>query len=193
MYEPGTKTAQKATGALDVGFQLLSPENWATFGIAKVKDAKRMFQVAERLDDAGIITKAIRSSVHGPTLKAYLSSNKGRDFKKLLWESDITELITRTKGSITDPEFFYELKQLRGASLIEGRASTKFDNRADSLLDDFLSETLYSPAVDKADLVPIGARLINASNMYVPEVVREIVYEQRWLYTLHLRMENYLM
>lgn len=172
LYEPGTKTAHNATGILDVGFQLLSPENWATFGIAKVKDAKRMFQVAERLDDAGIITKAIRSSVHGPTLKAYLSSNKGRDFKKLLWESDITELITRTKGSITDPEFFYELKQLRGTSLIEGRASTKFDSRADSLLDDFLSETLYSPAVDKADLVPIGARLINASNMYVPEVVR---------------------
>ena len=166
LYEPGTKTAQRATGALDVGFQILSPENWVTFGAAKIKDARKMFQVAERLTDAGILTTAVRSSFHGPTLKAYLSSSKGRNFKKLLWEKNITEIMTRTKGSITDPKFFDDLKKL------DGRGKRTFDATAEKQLDNFLSETIYKDAVDKAEMVPIGARLITASNMYVPDVVR---------------------
>ena len=74
LYEPGTKQAQFGTGALDFGFQLLSPENWATAGVGKIKDAKKLFQVAERLDDAGVITKGIRSTFHGPTSIASFTS-----------------------------------------------------------------------------------------------------------------------
>ena len=103
LFEPGTKAAQRITGALDFGFQLVSPENWATFGVGKIKDARKLFAVTERLDDAGVITRGIRSTFHGPTLQAYLASSKGAKFKKLLWDNadNPFEIITRTKESIT--------------------------------------------------------------------------------------------
>ena len=113
LYEPGTKQAQFATGALDFGFQLVSPENFATLGIGKARQASKMFQAAEVLDDAGVITRGIRSTFHGPTLQQYLAGSKGKDFKKLLFENadNPFEIITRTKQSITDANFFADLKK----------------------------------------------------------------------------------
>ena len=60
-----------------------------------------MFQAAEVLNDAGVITRGIRSTFHGPTLKAYLASDKGKSFKQLLWENadNPFEIFTRTKQS----------------------------------------------------------------------------------------------
>ena len=168
LYEPGTKQAQFGTGALDFGFQLLSPENWATAGVGLARKSSKMFQVAERLDDAGVITKGIRSTFHGPTLKAYLASSKGRDFKKLLWENvdNPTEIFTRTKQSISDGDFLAGLKDLK-----EGAPVKEFGREAEKLLDNFLSEKIIREGVDKAESIG-SARLIDASNMYVPEVIR---------------------
>jgi hypothetical protein len=136
VFEPGTKQAQLITGALDVGFQILSPENWFTFGIGKVKQAKQLFNVAERLDDAGVITKAIRSTIHGPTVQQYLAGTKGKEFKKLLFENadNPFEIITRTKESITDASFFSDLKKV-----IKENNLTKWDNTTEKFIDDFLT------------------------------------------------------
>jgi hypothetical protein len=168
LYEPGTKQAQFGTGALDFGFQLLSPENWATAGVGLARKSSKMFQVAERLDDAGVITKGIRSTFHGPTLKAYLASSKGRDFKKLLWENadNPFEIYTKTKQSISDGDFFAGLKDLK-----EGTSIKEFGREAEKLLDNFLSEKIIREGVDKAESIG-SARLIDASNMYVPQVIR---------------------
>jgi hypothetical protein len=168
LYEPGTKQAQFATGALDFGFQIASPENWATLGIGKVKEARRLFQVAEVLDDAGVITKGIRSTFHGPTLQQYLAGSKGKDFKKLLFENadNPFEIITRTKQSITDANFYADLKKL-----IKDENLTTYDKRAEVALDNFLSQKVIKDGLDKAEGVG-SARLIEASNMYVPEVIR---------------------
>jgi hypothetical protein len=113
LYEPGTKQAQFATGALDFGFQIASPENWATLGIGQARQARRLFKVAETLDDAGVITRGIRSTFHGPTLQQYLAGSKGKEFKQLLFENadNPFEIITRTKQSITDAGFFADLKK----------------------------------------------------------------------------------
>ena len=71
-----------------------------------------MFQATEVLNDAGVITKGIRIKFHGPTLQQYLASDKGKDFKKLLWENadNPFEIFTRTKQSITDANFYAELQ-----------------------------------------------------------------------------------
>ena len=168
LYEPGTKQAQFGTGALDFGFQLASPENWATLGIGQARQASRMFQAAEVLDDAGVITRGIRSTFHGPTLKAYLASEKGRDFKKLLWENvdNPFEIYTRTKQSISDGDFFAGLKELK-----EGSPIKEFGSEAEKLLDGFLSKQVVKDGVDKAEGLGT-ARLIDATNMYVPQVIR---------------------
>ena len=168
VYEPGTKQAQFATGALDFGFQLASPENWATLGIGKARQASRMFQAAEVLDDAGVITRGIRSTFHGPTLQQYLAGSKGKDFKKLLFENadNPFEIITRTKQSITDANFFADLKKT-----IADNNLTTYDKRAESVLDEFLSEKVIREGIDKAEGIG-SARLIDASNMYVPQVIR---------------------
>tara|TARA_R100000030_G_scaffold45170_1_gene34112 strand:+ start:703 stop:5622 length:4920 start_codon:yes stop_codon:yes gene_type:complete len=168
LYEPGTKQAQFATGALDFGFQIASPENWATLGLGKIKEARKLFQVAETLDDAGVITKGIRSTFHGPTLQQYLAGNKGKDFKKLLFENadNPFEIITRTKQSITDANFYADLKKL-----IKDENLTTYDKRAEVALDNFLSQKVIKDGLDKAEGVG-SARLIEASNMYVPEVIR---------------------
>ena len=168
LYEPGTKQAQFATGALDFGFQILSPENYATFGIGKARQAKRLFQTTEVLDDAGVITKGLRSTFHGPTLQQYLSGKKGKEFKQLLFENvdNPFEIITRTKQSITDANFFADLKKT-----IADNNLTKYDKKAEDVLDTFLQEKVIKQGMDKADGVG-SARLIDASNMYVPEVIR---------------------
>ena len=168
LYEPGTKQAQFGSGALDFGFQLLSPENWATAGVGKIKDAKKLFQVAERLDDAGVITRGIRSTFHGPTLQQYLAGSKGQDFKKLLWENadNPFEFMTRTKQSITDATLFADLKKLKSESGI-----TKYDKQAEGIMDEFLSSKVVREGMDKAEGLG-SARLIEATNMYVPEVIR---------------------
>ena len=168
VYEPGTKQAQFATGALDFGFQLASPENWATLGIGKARQASRMFQATEVLDDAGVITRGIRSTFHGPTLQQYLAGSKGKDFKKLLFENadNPFEIITRTKQSITDANFFADLKKT-----ISDNNLTTYDKRAESVLDEFLSEKVIREGIDKAEGIG-SARLIDASNMYVPQVIR---------------------
>src|SRR6056300_162781 len=168
LYEPGTKQAQFATGALDFGFQIASPENWATLGIGKVKEARRLFQVAETLDDAGVITRGIRSTFHGPTLQQYLAGNKGKDFKKLLFENadNPFEIITRTKQSITDANFFADLKKL-----IKEENLTTYDKKAEVALDNFLSQKVIKEGLDKAEGIGT-ARLIDATNMYVPQVIR---------------------
>ena len=168
VYEPGTKQAQFATGALDFGFQLASPENWATLGIGKARQASRMFQAAEVLDDAGVITRGIRSTFHGPTLQQYLAGSKGKEFKKLLFENadNPFEIITRTKQSITDANFFADLKKT-----IADNNLTTYDKRAESVLDEFLSEKVIREGIDKAEGIG-SARLIDASNMYVPQVIR---------------------
>ena len=71
-----------------------------------------MFQAAEVLDDAGVITRGIRSTFHGPTLQQYLAGSKGKEFKKLLFDNadNPFEIITRTKQSITDANFLLILK-----------------------------------------------------------------------------------
>jgi hypothetical protein len=168
VYEPGTEEAHKMTGALDIGFQLLSPENWVTFGVGKAKEAKRLFNVAERLDDAGVITKAIRSTIHGPTVQQYLAGKKGQEFKKLLFENadNPFEIITRTKESITDASFFSDLKKL-----IKENNLTKWDNTTEKFIDDFLTSKVTKDALDQAAGVG-SSRLIDATNMYVPKVIR---------------------
>ena len=168
VYEPGTKQAQFATGALDFGFQLASPENWATLGIGKARQASRMFQATEVLDDAGVITRGIRSTFHGPTLQQYLAGSKGKDFKKLLFDNadNPFEIITRTKQSITDANFFADLKKT-----IADNNLTTYDKRAESVLDEFLSKKVIREGIDKAEAKG-SARLIEASNMYVPQVIR---------------------
>lgn len=168
LYEPGTKQAQFGSGALDFGFQLLSPENWATAGVGKIKDAKKLFQVAERLDDAGVITKGIRSTFHGPTLQQYLAGGKGKEFKQLLWENadNPFEFMTRTKQSITDATLFADLKKLKSESGL-----TKYDKQAEGIMDEFLSSKVVREGMDKAEGLG-SARLIEATNMYVPEVIR---------------------
>ena len=168
LYEPGTKQAQFGSGALDFGFQLLSPENWATAGVGKIKDAKKLFQVAERLDDAGVITKGIRSTFHGPTLQQYLAGGKGKEFKQLLWENadNPFEFMTRTKQSITDATLFADLKKLKSESGL-----TKYDRQAEGIMDEFLSSKVVREGMDKAEGLG-SARLIEATNMYVPEVIR---------------------
>ena len=168
VFEPGTKQAQIATGALDVGFQILSPENFLTLGAGRIKDARKLFQVAERLNDAGVITKGIRSTFHGPTLQQYLAGSQGRKFKKLLFENvdNPFEIITRTKQSITDATFFADLKKT-----IKDNKLTTFDKRAEDVLDTFLSKKVVKDGLDKADGVG-SARLIDATNMYVPQVTR---------------------
>ena len=168
LYEPGTKQAQFATGALDFAFQILSPENWATLGVGKIKDAKKLFQVAERLDDAGVITKGIRSTFHGPTLQQYLAGGKGKEFKQLLWENadNPFEFMTRTKQSITDATLFADLKKLKSESGL-----TKYDRQAEGIMDEFLSSKVVREGMDKAEGLG-SARLIEATNMYVPEVIR---------------------
>ena len=168
LYEPGTKQAQFGSGALDFGFQLLSPENWATAGVGKIKDAKKLFQVAERLDDAGVITRGIRSTFHGPTLQQYLAGGKGKEFKQLLWENadNPFEFMTRTKQSITDATLFADLKKLKSESGI-----TKYDKQAEGIMDEFLSSKVVREGMDKAEGLG-SARLIEATNMYVPEVIR---------------------
>ena len=168
VYEPGTKQAQFATGALDFGFQLASPENWATLGIGKARQASKMFQAAEVLDDAGVITRGIRSTFHGPTLQQYLAGSKGKEFKKLLFENadNPFEIITRTKQSITDANFFADLKKT-----IADNNLTTYDKRAESVLDEFLSKKVIREGIDKAEGIG-SARLIDASNMYVPQVIR---------------------
>lgn len=168
LYEPGTKQAQFGSGALDFGFQLLSPENWATAGVGKIKDARKLFQVAERLDDAGVITRGIRSTFHGPTLQQYLAGSKGKDFKKLLWENadNPFEFMTRTKQSITDPTLLSDLKKLKSESGI-----TKYDKQAEGIMDEFLSSKVVREGMDKAEGLG-SARLIEATNMYVPQVIR---------------------
>ena len=168
LYEPGTKQAQFGSGALDFGFQLLSPENWATAGVGKIKDAKKLFQVAERLNDAGVITKGIRSTFHGPTLQQYLAGGKGKEFKKLLWENadNPFEFMTRTKQSITDATLFADLKKLKSESGL-----TKYDKQAEGIMDEFLSSKVVREGMDKAEGLG-SARLIEATNMYVPEVIR---------------------
>jgi hypothetical protein len=168
VYEPGTKQAQFATGALDFGFQLASPENWATLGIGKARQASRMFQATEVLDDAGVITRGIRSTFHGPTLQQYLAGSKGKEFKKLLFDNadNPFEIITRTKQSITDANFFADLKKT-----IADNNLTTYDKRAESVLDEFLSKKVIREGIDKAEAKG-SARLIEASNMYVPQVIR---------------------
>lgn len=168
LYEPGTKQAQFGSGALDFGFQLLSPENWATFGVGKIKDARKLFQVAERLDDAGVITRGIRSTFHGPTLQQYLAGSKGQNFKKLLWENadNPFEFMTRTKQSITDATFFSDLKKLKSESGL-----SKYDKQAEGIMDEFLSSKVVREGMDKAEGLG-SARLIEATNMYVPQVIR---------------------
>src|SRR6056300_362770 len=168
LYEPGTKQAQFGSGALDFGFQLLSPENWATAGVGKIKDARKLFQVAERLDDAGVITRGIRSSFHGPTLQQYLAGGKGKEFKKLLWENadNPFEFMTRTKQSITDATLFSDLKKFKSESGI-----TKYDKQAEGIMDEFLSSKVVREGMDKAEGLG-SARLIEATNMYVPQVIR---------------------
>jgi hypothetical protein len=168
LYEPGTKQAQFGTGALDFGFQLASPENWATLGIGQARQASRMFQASEVLNDAGVITRGIRSTFHGPTLKAYLASDKGRDFKKLLWENvdNPFEIYTRTKQSISDGDFFAGLKEIK-----EGSPIKEFGSEAEKLLDTFLSDKVIKEGIDKAEAVG-SASLIDATNMYVPQVIR---------------------
>lgn len=168
LYEPGTKQAQFGSGALDFGFQLLSPENWATAGVGKIKDAKKLFQVAERLNDAGVITKGIRSTFHGPTLQQYLAGGKGKEFKQLLWENadNPFEFMTRTKQSITDATLFADLKKLKSESGL-----TKYDRQAEGIMDEFLSSKVVREGMDKAEGLG-SARLIEATNMYVPEVIR---------------------
>jgi len=168
LYEPGTKQAQFGSGALDFGFQLLSPENWATAGVGKIKDARKLFQVAERLDDAGVITRGIRSTFHGPTLQQYLAGGKGKEFKKLLWENSDNpfEFMTRTKQSITDATLFSDLKKLKSESGI-----TKYDKQAEGIMDEFLSSKVVREGMDKAEGLG-SARLIEATNMYVPQVIR---------------------
>ena len=168
VYEPGTKQAQFATGALDFGFQLASPENWATLGIGKARQASKMFQAAEVLDDAGVITRGIRSTFHGPTLQQYLAGSKGKEFKKLLFENadNPFEIITRTKQSITDANFFADLKKT-----IADNNLTTYDKRAESVLDEFISKKVIREGIDKAEGIG-SARLIDASNMYVPQVIR---------------------
>jgi hypothetical protein len=168
LYEPGTKQAQFATGALDFGFQIASPENWVTLGVGQARQASKMFKVTEVLDDAGVITKGIRSTFHGPTLQQYLAGSKGKDFKKLLFENadNPFEIITRTKQSITDANFYADLKKL-----IKDENLTTYDKRAEVALDNFLSQKVIKDGLDKAEGVG-SARLIEASNMYVPEVIR---------------------
>jgi hypothetical protein len=168
LYEPGTKQAQFATGALDFGFQIASPENWVTLGVGQARQASKMFKVTEVLDDAGVITKGIRSTFHGPTLQQYLAGGKGKDFKKLLFENadNPFEIITRTKQSITDANFYADLKKL-----IKDENLTTYDKRAEVALDNFLSQKVIKDGLDKAEGVG-SARLIEASNMYVPEVIR---------------------
>ena len=168
VYEPGTKQAQFATGALDFGFQLASPENWATLGIGKARQASRMFQATEVLDDAGVITRGIRSTFHGPTLQQYLAGSKGKEFKKLLFDNadNPFEIITRTKQSITDANFFADLKKT-----IADNNLTTYDKKAESVLDEFLSKKVIREGIDKAEAKG-SARLIEASNMYVPQVIR---------------------
>ena len=168
LYEPGTKQAQFGSGALDFGFQLLSPENWATAGVGKIKDARKLFQVAERLDDAGVITRGIRSTFHGPTLQQYLAGGKGKEFKKRLWENadNPFEFMTRTKQSITDVTLFSDLKKLKSESGI-----TKYDKQAEGIMDEFLSSKVVREGMDKAEGLG-SARLIEATNMYVPQVIR---------------------
>ena len=168
LYEPGTKQAQFATGALDFGFQILSPENWVTAGIGQARQATKMFAVAETLNDAGVITRGIRSTFHGPTLQQYLAGKKGKEFKQLLFENadNPFEIITRTKQSITDANFFADLKKL-----ISEENLTKYDKRAEVALDNFLSQKVLKEGLDKAEGVG-AARLIDATNMYVPKVIR---------------------
>jgi hypothetical protein len=159
LYEPGTKQAQFGSGALDFGFQLLSPENWATAGVGKIKDARKLFQVAER---------GIRSTFHGPTLQQYLAGSKGQNFKKLLWENadNPFEFMTRTKQSITDATFFSDLKKLKSESGL-----SKYDKQAEGIMDEFLSSKVVREGMDKAEGLG-SARLIEATNMYVPQVIR---------------------
>ena len=135
LFEPGTKAAQRITGAFDFGFQLVSPENWATLGVGKIKDARKLFAVAERLDNAGVITRGIRSTFHGPTLQAYLASSKGAKFKKLLWDNadNPFEIITKTKESITDAQFFADLKKLKESTPIK-----EYGQEAEKLLDNLM-------------------------------------------------------
>ena len=168
LYEPGTKQAQFATGALDFGFQIASPENWVTLGIGQARQASKMFKAAEVLDDAGVITRGIRSTFHGPTLQQYLAGKKGKEFKQLLFENadNPFEIITRTKQSITDAGFFADLKKT-----IKDNNLTTYDKNAEKILDDFLSEKVIREGLDKAEGVG-SARLIDASNMYVPQVIR---------------------
>ena len=168
LYEPGTKQAQFATGALDFGFQIASPENWVTLGVGQARQASKMFKVTEVLDDAGVITKGIRSTFHGPTLQQYLAGSKGKEFKKLLFENadNPFEIITRTKQSITDANFFADLKKT-----IADNNLTTYDKRAESVLDEFLSKKVIREGIDKAQGKG-SARLIEASNMYVPQVIR---------------------
>ena len=168
VFEPGTKQAQFITGALDVGFQLADPVNWVTFGVGAVAKSRKLFQVAERLDDAGVITRAVRSTFHGPTLQQYLAGSKGKEFKKLLFENadNPFEIITRTKQSITDANFYADLKKV-----IKEEKLTTYDKRAEEVLDNFLSNKVTKDGLDKAEGVG-SARLIDASNMYVPQVIR---------------------
>lgn len=168
LYEPGTKQAQFGSGALDFGFQLLSPENWATAGVGQIKNARKLFQVAERLDDAGVITRGIRSTFHGPTLQQYLAGSKGQNFKKLLWENadNPFEFMTRTKQSITDATFFSDLKKVKSESGL-----SKYDKQAEGIMDEFLSSKVVREGMDKAEGLG-SARLIEATNMYVPQVIR---------------------
>ena len=127
-----------------------------------------MFKVTEVLDDAGVITKGIRSTFHGPTLQQYLAGSKGKEFKKLLFENadNPFEIITRTKQSITDAGFFADLKKT-----IADNNLTSYDKRAESVLDEFLSGKVIKDGLDKAEGVG-SARLIDATNMYVPQVIR---------------------
>ena len=176
VFEPGTKAAHLITGALDIGFNLLDPVNYLTFGIGAASKGKKMFKVAERLDDAGVITRGIRSTFHGPTLQAYLASSKGAKFKKLLWDNadNPFEIITKTKESITDAQFFADLKKLK-----EGTPVKEYGQEAEKLLDGFLQDDLFiRQGLDKANNVG-SSRLIEATNMYVPQVVRRNGLQQR--------------
>jgi len=176
VFEPGTNAAHLITGALDIGFNLLDPVNYLTFGVGAVSKAKKMFKVAERLDDAGVITRGIRSTFHGPTLQAYLASSKGAKFKKLLWDNadNPFEIITKTKESITDAQFFADLKKLKESTPVK-----EYGQEAEKLLDNFLQDDLFiRQGLDKANNVG-SSRLIEATNMYVPKVVRRNGLQQR--------------
>ena len=93
---------------------------------------------------------------------------KVKRLKKLLFENadNPFEIITRTKQSITDANFFADLKKL-----IKEENLTTYDKKAEVALDNFLSQKVIKEGLDKAEGIGT-ARLIDATNMYVPQVIR---------------------